>query len=70
MKKQFQLVIRDYVRQLHATNIAISAKGDPAVDTGLRFASGFKSNGQAPADVGRRMRRAMERQTMKQLARK
>lgn len=68
MSKTLNALVRARVRKIHAENVAISAQGDPAIQPGLRFKSGYKAPMPAPNDIGRRMRRRLERQMMKKIA--
>lgn len=67
MSKTLNALVRARVRKIHAENV-IASRDDPAIQPGLRFKSGFRDNGPPPNDIGRRMRRKLERQMMKKIA--
>lgn len=66
MSKLFNALVREQVRQAHVENIARSAD-NPTIKHGMAFTKGFKAPWPAASDLGRRVRRKLERQMLKQL---
>lgn len=61
-----QKLVRERIRADHHRNVEIS-KTDPKIEPGLRFHSGFRSTAPAKPELGRAVRRKLERQLAKQL---
>lgn len=62
-------LLKQRTREIHNENVAIAAN-NPTIKPGLVFHKGFRAHYPAPCDVGRKVRRKLERQAMKRLGAK
>ena len=59
-------LLRKRTREIHAENIARSAD-NPIIKPGMVFHKGFKAPWPAASDLGRRVRRKLERTALKRM---
>lgn len=66
MSKTLRNLVKARVRRAHVENVIRSAD-DKAIPPSLAFTSGYKAPWPAAPDISRRVRRKLERQSLKRM---
>ena len=66
MNKLLNALVKAQVRQAHNENVARSAD-NPTIKPSLAFTKGYKAPWPAASDIGRRVRRKLERKALKRM---